>query len=101
MFSLLPEYFVIIILTKSLSFIIKFSPRVQQAIENRHLVGNVRNEFVRDICAAIWYYTLYPTKMQREHVALKVVDAYPFLKDAIGNGLVSTLEESYLPDLDY
>ncbi len=32
---------------------------------------------------------LYPTKTEREHVALRVVKAYTFLKDAIGSGIVS------------
>ena len=61
---------------------------VQGAIKAEKMLDNIRNEFLRDICDAIRQYTLYPTKLEREHVAMQVVAEYPFLKDSIGSGIV-------------
>ena len=49
-----------------------------------------RNDFTRDITTSIMVYTLYPTKLEREHVAFLVIKKYPFLADKLGSGIVST-----------
>ena len=49
-----------------------------------------RNDFPRDITTSIMAYTLYPTKLEREHVAFLVIKKYPFLADRLGSGIVST-----------
>ncbi|CAB4017012.1 Hypothetical predicted protein, partial [Paramuricea clavata] len=67
----------------------KFSPRVQEAIRSQKMLDNVRNEFLRDVCDSIRQQTLFPTKLERETVALKIVGEYPFIKDAIGSGIGS------------
>ena len=43
---------------------------------------------LRDVCSSIRAHTLYPTKAEREHVALMVVQKYPFLADKLGSGIV-------------
>ncbi len=53
------------------------------------MLDNVRNEFLRDVCDSVRQHTLFPTKLERETVALKIVGEYPFIKDAIGSGIVS------------
>jgi hypothetical protein len=54
------------------------------------MLDNVRNEFLRDVCDSIRQQTLFPTKLERETVALKIVGEYPFIKHAIGSGIGSS-----------
>jgi len=70
---------------------LQFSPAVSDELKAKVLSPNRRNEFTRDICSAIRVYTLFPTKMEREHVSLMIVKKYPFLADKLGTGIVSKL----------
>ena len=60
------------------------------ALEKKAMTSKIRNEFTRDVCLCIRLHTLYPTKIEREHVAL-IITKYPFLADKLGSGLVSTV----------
>ena len=61
------------------------------ALENKSLTGNQRNEFVRDICSNIASNGVYfLNKIERNQVAAAIVSKYPHLKDPIGSGMVSS-----------
>ena len=47
------------------------------------MTSRIRNEFARDVCSSIRAHTLYPTKTEREQVALMVKQKYPFLADKL------------------
>ncbi|CAB4011368.1 Hypothetical predicted protein [Paramuricea clavata] len=68
----------------------KFSASVALALETKTLTGNLRHEFVRDICTHISSNGVYfLNKLERNLVATAIVTKYPFLKDPIGSGLGS------------
>ncbi|CAB4028645.1 Hypothetical predicted protein, partial [Paramuricea clavata] len=68
----------------------KFSASVALALETKTLMGNLRHEFVRDICTHISSNGVYfLNKLERNLVATAIVTKYPFLKDPIGSGLGS------------
>ena len=62
--------------------------------------SRVRNEFTRDVCSSIRAHTLYPTKTEREHVAMLIVKKYPFLADKLGSGIVCTQLEVLYFDIE-
>ncbi|CAB4012969.1 Hypothetical predicted protein, partial [Paramuricea clavata] len=69
-----------------------FSASVALALETKTLTGNLRHEFVRDICTHISSNGVYfLNKLERNLVATAIVTKYPFRKDPIGSGLVSLL----------
>ena len=78
-----------------LSFCLQFSPAVNKALEEKKLTGNRRNELTRDVCSSIRVHTIYPTKAEREHVAFLLIKKFPFLRDAIGSGIVSWVNNFY------
>lgn len=59
-----------------------------EALQNKTVTSRIRNEFTRDVCSSIRAHTLYPTKTEREHVAMLVIKKYPFLADKLGSGIV-------------
>ena len=61
------------------------------ALQKKAMTSKIRNEFTRDVCSCIRVHTLYPTKTEREHVALMIITKYPFLADKLGSGPVSTV----------
>ena len=73
----------------------QFSPAVNKALEEKKLTGNRRNELTRDVCSSIRVHTIYPTKAEREHVAFLLIKKFPFLRDAIGSGIVSWVNSFY------
>ena len=59
---------------------------VQMGIEARSFNASQRNEFVRDLCTLIATKTRYPTEAERQLIAQKIIQTFPFLKDPpIGN----------------
>ena len=76
-------------------FFPQFSPAVNKALEEKKLTGNRRNELTRDVCSSVRVHTMYPTKAEREHVAFLLVKKFPFLRDAIGSGIVSWVNNVY------
>ena len=58
-------------------------------LKNSKLSANRRNEFTRDICSSMRVYTMNPTRAEREHVAIMIIQRYPSLADSLGTGIVS------------
>jgi hypothetical protein len=53
------------------------------------LTGKRRDNFTRECCDAIKQHTMYPSKEEKDKVALMIIEAYPFLADSLGAGIVS------------
>ena len=70
------------------AFVLVFSCS-NQALAEKKLTGDRRNEFTQDICSSIRIHTMYPIKAEREQVAFLLIRKYLFLTDAIGTGIVS------------
>ena len=55
-------------------------------IEAKSFNSSQRNEFVRDLCTLIATKTIYKTEAERQLIAEKIIQTFPFLKDPpIGN----------------
>ncbi|XP_044170147.1 uncharacterized protein LOC122954186 [Acropora millepora] len=66
-----------------------FSPSLADGLQKKSLDSKQRNEFNRDVCAAIKVHTLFLTKEERQRVAYLIIEKYPFLADTLGSGTVS------------
>ena len=64
----------------------QYSMNVQMGIEAKSFNASERNEFAHDLCALIATKIRYPTEAERQLIAQKIIQTFPFLKDLpIGN----------------
>ena len=63
------------------------------------LSGKAMTKFITEMAAAIFRHKNYPTKEEKEHVAIRCIQKYPFLESSCGNGFVSGLNIILFADL--
>ena len=76
-------------LPKPFSLPDNFSPIVMSGLKEGKLSGKAMTKFITEVAAAIYRHKSYPTKEEKEHVALQCVRKYQFLESSCGNGFVS------------
>ena len=64
---------------------------VERCLEKKEMTVHATNKMVEYIGDKMYGTCRYPTKEDYKTVARKIVNEYPFLKDKIGSGYVSTL----------
>ena len=71
---------------------VQYSAVVMAALLSGHIIGKVRNQISQDVATKMLSYCKYPSKEQYETVALKLVEAFPVLKDTLPPGHVSSVK---------
>ena len=56
---------------------------VEAGLAAKFLPPNLINELVRDVCTSVLNYTSHPKKNEREEVAKRITEKFPFLEDPI------------------
>ena len=69
-----------------------FSPIVMAGLKVGALSGKAMTKFITEVASSIYRYSAYPTKVEKEHVAIQCIKKYPFLESSCGNGFVSCLQ---------
>lgn len=64
-------------------------PEVEQCIADNCFTDSARNEVVRTLVNQLFCRSSKPTRQECEKMARKLILAYPFAKDDLGNGYVS------------
>lgn len=64
----------------------QYSGTVMIALTNVRITTNVRAQIVQDVATKMMSYCKYPSTDQYETVAIKLVTAFPILKDSMGPG---------------
>jgi len=77
---------------------LQFSPSLADGLQKKSLDSKQRNEFNRDVCAAIKVHTLFLTKEERQRVAYLIIEKYPFLADTLG---CQPLRKEFLENLEF
>ena len=67
----------------------KYSKRTMEAIESGELTKSVRIDIINVLALKVFQYTSNPTSEEYTSVCIRLITAYPVLKDTIGNGYVS------------
>ena len=69
-----------------------FSPIVMAGLKAGALSGKAMTKFITEVASSIYRHSAYPTKAEKEHVAIQCIKKYPFLESSCGNGFVSCLD---------
>lgn len=67
-----------------------FSSAVMGALQKKQMEPKVRSAFVRELVVHMTSYGIRPPRPFCSLVARRIILKYPFLRDAVGNGYVST-----------
>ena len=67
-----------------------FSSTVMESLEKNSMEPNIRSAFTRELIVHMTSYGVRPSTNFCSVVARKVVLKYPFLRDSVGSGYVST-----------
>ena len=59
-------------------------------ITNGDIKRRTRTEIIQTLGQNMWAHTSYPSSHEYTEVCRKLVTTYPILRDAIGNGFVSS-----------
>lgn len=59
------------------------------ALESGEIIKAVRTEIINAVALQLFQYTTLPMPEEYTGVCVKLITAYPVLKDTIGNGYVS------------
>lgn len=63
---------------------------MEDAIRKEDLSPHQKSSMTRQLCQAIVAHTATVNESERTHVALLLIENYPFLKGSYGSGIVST-----------
>lgn len=66
-------------------------PEVEYCIEEKCLTESARSDIVRTLVSLLFMKSKKPRKDQCEDLARKLILQYPFARDDLGNGYVSTI----------
>ena len=75
-----------------------FSSNVMECLEKKSMEPNVRSAFTRELIVHMTSYGVRPSTNFCSAVARRVILKYPFLRDAVGSGYVSTSVFKMCPD---
>ena len=64
---------------------------IMTCIRNKSITPKARNALVRDLVVHMYTYCRRPSRQFCEFASRRLITKYPFLRDAIGTGYVSTL----------
>lgn len=67
----------------------KFSRATMKVLSEEVITDKARIEIVSAIALQAYQHTTYPTSEEYTTMCRKLIERYPFLKDKIGNGIVS------------
>ena len=68
-----------------------FSAKTMSALESQHVsLKGTKTEIINSIALRILDHTSYPTSEEYTFVCRLLIEKYPFLKDKLGNGYVSS-----------
>ena len=67
----------------------KWRPSIMDAIEDKQLTPDVRNEVVRDLVTHMYGFMLKPNSSFCQYCAQRLILKYPFMRDSVGTGYVS------------
>ena len=73
----------------------QWEPDVEQGLEKGDLSPEQKNSLVRQLCTTIMAQTEVLRFSEREHIAMLLVNQYPFLKGSFGAGHVSIFIKNY------
>ena len=74
---------------ESFTIPVQYSNTVMAALSTGRLTSNVRAQIVQDVSTKMLSYCKYLSKEQYETISLKLVEAFPVLKDTLPPGHVS------------
>ena len=66
-----------------------FSLIVMSGLQAGCLSGKAMTKFITEISCAVFAHKSYPTREEKEHIAIQCIKKYPFLESSCGNGFVS------------
>ncbi|XP_046864437.1 uncharacterized protein LOC124458470 [Xenia sp. Carnegie-2017] len=64
----------------------RWEPAVEEALKRQELNPNEKNALNRQLTSSILAHTESPTVHERKHIALMLIQKYPFLKGSFGSG---------------
>ncbi|XP_046843748.1 uncharacterized protein LOC124437860 [Xenia sp. Carnegie-2017] len=64
----------------------RWEPAVEEALKRQELNQNEKNALNRQLTSSILAHTESPTVHERKHIALMLIQKYPFLKGSFGSG---------------
>jgi hypothetical protein len=67
-------------------------PEVEQCIEEKIITERARNEIIRTLVNLMFTRSRKPSRYECDSLARKLILAYPFLKDDLGNGYVRSVK---------
>lgn len=65
-------------------------PEVEECLKNKSLTTHARNEIVRTLASQLFCRYSRPNRAECEKLARKLILKYPFMKDNLGCGYVSS-----------
>ena len=68
----------------------KFSKVTMKLLSEEVITDKARVEIVAAIALQAYQHTTYPTSEEYTTMCRKLIERYPFLKDKVGNGIVSS-----------
>lgn len=67
----------------------KYSKVTMERLREEVMTDKLRQEIISAIAIQIYQHTMYPSSEEYTTVCRKLIERYPYLKDKVGNGIVS------------